>query len=283
MPDEGRITQRPTRPGADTRSVSPISVAHKITRELVVLLGWGRAILLQFAHPLVAAAVARHSGFDRNLASYVRRTHGTVSAMLALTFGTERDARAAVARITVLHDRVHGTLRSPMGIFPAGTRYSAHDPELLRWVHATLLDSLPLAYERFVGPLAKQEKDQYCAEATAVGPRLGIPQHLLPVTVAELDAYLSATYASGAVAVTDTARELAAGLLSPPLGAVGRPLVGLARLATIGLLPVPIRSAYGFVWSARHELALKGAAPLVRGFRSFLPRGLREWPAARRA
>ena len=96
VPDEGRITQRPTRPGADTRSVSPISVAHKINRELVVLLGWGRAILLQFAHPLVAAAVARHSGFDRNLASYVRRTHGTVSAMLALTFGTERDARAAV-------------------------------------------------------------------------------------------------------------------------------------------------------------------------------------------
>jgi len=97
-----------------------------------VLLGWGRTILLQFAHPLVAAAVARHSGFDRNLASYVRRTHGTVSAMLALTFGTERDARAAAAWITVLHDRVHGTLRSPMGIFPAGTRYSAHDPELLR-------------------------------------------------------------------------------------------------------------------------------------------------------
>jgi len=58
-------------------------------------------------------------------------------------------------------------------------------------VHATLLDSLPLAYERFVVPLAKQEKDQYCAEATVVGPRLGIPQHLLPVTVAELDAYLS--------------------------------------------------------------------------------------------
>ncbi len=210
------------------------SVARKINRELVVLLGWGRAVLMQFAHPLVAAGVADHSGFDENLAGYVRRTHRTVDAMLALTFGAEVDVRVMAARINAIHDRIHGTLREPMGIFPANTPYSARDLELLRWVHATLLDSLPLAYERFVGPLAPEEKDRYCSEATTVGPLLRIPGGVLPATVAELDAYLGEMYASGVIVVTETARTLATGLLSPPLGVVGRPLVDLARLTTIG-------------------------------------------------
>ena len=42
---------------------SPGRVAWKVHRERVLLLGWGRAILLQFAHPLVAAGVADHSAF----------------------------------------------------------------------------------------------------------------------------------------------------------------------------------------------------------------------------
>ena len=256
------------------------SVARKINRERVVLLGWGRAILLQFAHPLVAAGVADHSGFRQNLVGYVRRTHSTVGAMLSLTFGADDDVRAVAARINAIHARIHGKLREPTGVFPAGTAYSARDPELLRWVHATLLDSMPLAYERFVGPLAPQEKDRYCTEASAVGPLLSIPEGVLPTTVAELDAYLGEMYASGAIVVTDTARALAAGLLSPPLGVTGRPLVELARLTTIGLLPPAIRSAYGFAWDAGQERAFDGAATLVRSVRTLLPRALREWPAA---
>ena len=42
--------------------------------------------------------------------------------------------------------------KTPAGAFPAGASYSAHDAELLRWVHATLLDSIPLTYELLVGP-----------------------------------------------------------------------------------------------------------------------------------
>ncbi len=258
-------------------------VAQKINRELAVLLGWGRAVLLQFAHPLVAAGVADHSGFREDLVGYVRRTRRTVGAMLALTFGGEDDARAAAARINAVHDRIHGTLGKPSGAFPAGTRYSARDPELLRWVHATLLDSVPLAYERFVGPLSPAEKDRYCAEATMVGPLIGIPDALLPTSVAELEAYLGEMYSSGVIVVTDTARALAAGLLSPPLGIAGRPLVGLSRLTTIGLLPAAIRNAYGFAWAARDEWALECSTSLLRGVRMILPQALREWPAARAA
>ena len=52
-----------------------------------MLLGWSRAILLQLAHPLVAAGVAEHSTFRGGPLTAVARLHHTVRAMLALTFG----------------------------------------------------------------------------------------------------------------------------------------------------------------------------------------------------
>ena len=119
----------------------------------MLLLGWGRAILLQFAHPLVAAGVAEHSLFFRHPRGRVRRLRHTLQAMLDLTFGTPRRGAARGAG-DQRHPRPGQRGRSPPpdGPFPAGQRYSAHDPALLRWVHATLLDSLPLVYELYVGP-----------------------------------------------------------------------------------------------------------------------------------
>src|SRR5262245_15266928 len=125
-------------------------VARKINREAVVLLGWGRAILLQLAHPLVAAGVGDYSGFRSGARGFVRRVRGTVGGMLDLTFGTADEAQRIIDRINSIHDRVNGRLPAAVGIFPAGTPYSARDPKLLLWVHATLIDSMTVAYETFV-------------------------------------------------------------------------------------------------------------------------------------
>ena len=113
----------------------------------------GPAILLQFAHPLVARGIADHSAFRSERWCCARRLHRTLEAMLQLCFGTEREALAAAARINATHDHVHGRLSHAAGIFPKGTPYSAHDPALLAWVHATLLEMNLRAYELFVGPL----------------------------------------------------------------------------------------------------------------------------------
>jgi uncharacterized protein (DUF2236 family) len=258
------------------------AVARKINRETVVLLGWGRAILLQLAHPLVAAGVADYSKFQTDLRGYAVRARRTVGAMLAMTFGTEEDVRAIASQIRAVHNRVRGTLREAAGVFPAGTPYSAHDPELLRWVHATMLDSVPLAYELFVGPLTPDEKDRYCAEAAVIAPLLGIPDGLLPRSRAELEFYMEKMFASGEIEVTENARRLARGLLSPPLGPAS-PLFSVARLTTIGLLPSALRQAYGFAWDANHDKTLRRCIALVRQVRWCLPRMLREWPAARQA
>lgn len=257
------------------------SMVRRIHSERMTLLAWGRAVLLQFAHPLVAAGVAEHSRFDEGVVAFLLRTHRTIDAMLALTFGPPERARAAADRINAIHDRVHGTLAETAGIFPAGHSYSARDPDLLRWVHATLVESALLSWDWFVEPLSSEEKDRYCAEVAVVGPLLGVTSDSLPASVADLRAYMRAMHASGTIHVTNTARSLATRLLSPPLGLLGRPFVELVRLTAVGLLPGPVRSAYAFDWDASRERALEGTAALLRGARRLVPRGLREWPEAR--
>jgi len=261
----------------------PDSVAWKINSEIALLLGWGRAILMQFAHPLVAAGVAEHSLFLREPTGRMRRLRHTLSAMLALTFGTGEEVARAGAGINAIHDRVHGRLRDGTPAFPIGTHYSAHDPRLLTWVHATLLDSYFRVYELYVRPLTRVEKDGYCAEATGMGPVLGVPDGYLPANLADLDAYLSAMLASGEIAVTETARRLAERVVWPPAPWAMRPILGLMRLPTIGLLPPALREAYGFTWDARSEAALHRSARLVRGVLPLVPPVARYWPAARAA
>lgn len=269
-----------TGPGA---TAGPDRVSWRIHREVVLLLGWGRAILLQVAHPMVARGVWEHSGFRARARARWRRLHETLDAMLTLTFGTEAEARAVVHGINRIHDRVHGRLDAPGGPFPAGTRYSAHDPALLTWVHATCLESFLTAHERFVGPLTPAERDAYCAEAGGMEEDLGIPAGRLPRSAGALAAYLDRTYASGEIAVTDTARALARDLLRPPGLGVVPPARWLVHLTTVGLLPPTIRAAYGFRWDARHARALGATAAVVRGLLPLVPPVLRYWPKARAA
>jgi uncharacterized protein (DUF2236 family) len=248
-----------------------------------MLAGWGRAILLQLAHPLVAQGVADHSGFARDRRGRVRRLERTLRAMLALTFGTAEEAAEAAAAINKIHDRVNGPLREGAGEFGVGTGYSAHDPALLAWVHATLVDTFLLTYERFVAPLSPVERDRYCREAGGAAPLLGIPSDALPRTTDELTAYMERMLASGEIVVTGPARSVAREVLSPGLPWPAHPLLALARLTTVGLLPPPIREAYGFEWSPRRERALGLLSAATRRSLPLLPPLVRHWPAARRA
>ena len=260
----------------------PGSVSWKVNREILVIAVWGRAILLQLAHPLVAAGVAHHSAFGGSLTSSVRRLASTIGAMLSLTFGTDDEAIGTAAGINGIHDRVAGRLGEPAGTFGASQRYSAHDAELLRWVHATLLDSIPLAYERLVGPLTPEERDRYCEEAAIMEPLLDIPSGLLPRNSAELNTYMREMLDSGHLVVTDTSRKLAGSMLFPPgwrfMWLAYRPV----QLITIGLMPPAIREGYGFTWTSSDARALARWTAVLRLLRKATPRFIREWPAARR-
>jgi uncharacterized protein (DUF2236 family) len=259
------------------------SIGWRLQREIVLLLAWGPAILLQLAHPLVAQGIADHSAFRADPRGRLRRFFHTLDAMLELCFGTAAQAGAVLARINGIHDRVHGHLPGAAGAFPAGTPYSAHDPALLAWVHATLLDMNVRVYELCVGPLSVDEKDRYCAEASAIEAPLGIPPGRLPRSFGALARYMDTMLTGGDIAVTDTARTLAQAILYPLVPRPAAPAMALVRLSTIGLLPVGIRQGYGFSWRTRQEAMLRLFAGLVRSALRVTPPIVRHWPAARRA
>jgi uncharacterized protein (DUF2236 family) len=258
-------------------------IGWKLQREIVLLLAWAPAILLQLAHPLVAQGIADHSSFRTQRRGRTRRLYHTIDAMLQLCFGTEAQAQATLARINAIHDRVNGNLTGAAGVFPVGTHYSAHDPALLAWVHATLLDMNLRVYERYVGPLSVAEKDRYCDEASAIEKPFGIPAGRLPRSFDELNRYMDAMLASGEIAVTDDARLLAREILHPPAPRPAAPALGLVRLQTIGLLPPKIQAGYGFSWSPRREAWVATSARIVRTTLRLTPPVIRHWPAARRA
>ncbi len=163
---------------------------------------------MQFAHPLIAAGVGDHSSFKSGRIDRFKRLHGTVRAMLSLTFGDEDIAFRTAQDINKIHDRVNGVLKFDAGRFPAGTPYSAHDPVLLHWVLMTLLDSIPLAYTRMIGPLSPDEEDRYCQESARLGRWLGIPEDMLPQSMDAVRTEVRRVMASGDLVVTNTAREL---------------------------------------------------------------------------
>jgi uncharacterized protein (DUF2236 family) len=274
-------TRERLRAASVTRS-GPGSTSWKVNREIIVIAGWGRAILLQLAHPLVAAGVDRHSSFRGSLTASLGRLRSTVGAMLSLTFGDEEEAISAAAGINVIHDRVSGRLPAPAGMFSAGETYSAHDAELLRWVHATLLDSVPLTYELLVGPLTPEERERYCAEAAVMEPLLDIPAGLLPRNPAELDAYMRDILGSGRIAVTPASRALARAVLFPPRWRLFWPAFRPVQLITIGLLPAAVRQAYGFEWTQRDARALARWTTALKLLRRLLPAFVREWPSSRK-
>ena len=144
---------------ATSEALAPDDVVRRVNGERLTLIGWTRAILLQIAHPLVAAGVFEHSGFRGSPVAAAARLHHTVKAMLALTFGDDAGRRRALEGILTIHRRVNGKLPEAVGVFPAGTPYSAEDPALVLWVHVTLLESLPLVYELLVAPLTASEHD----------------------------------------------------------------------------------------------------------------------------
>jgi uncharacterized protein (DUF2236 family) len=256
------------------------ATARRINAERLVLLGWSRAILLQFAHPLIAAGVYDHSAFRANSWVAARRLRQTVRAMLALTFGRQADAERTIEHIRAIHRRVRGELACPVGPFPAGTPYSAEDPALVMWVHATLLESVPLFYELLVGPLGESEHDAYCRDAASVAVALGASANDVPMSRRALLAYLGRAYSSGQIVVGAQARELAARVLAP-FGKWAAPATLFTRLLTVGTLPAHVRRDYALVWTSRDQRIFELVVPQVRLIRKIVPRATATWRPAR--
>ena len=261
---------------------SPGGITWTIAGERLALLAWPRAILLQLAHPMVAAGVAQHSSFRASPFAPFTRLHATVGAMRRLTFGTDEEAGAVVRRILGIHDRVNGTLHEAAGTHAGGTRYSAHDPALLLWVHATLVDSHVRILEQVLRPFTPNERDRYCRETAPLAVVLGATPHDVPRTWPQLQDFITAQIESGSVTVGADARTLGPAVLRPPLGWLVWPLQYAGELVTVGSLPASIRDGYGFCWNARRERRRQRLVATLRALRRLTPDLIARWPEARR-
>jgi uncharacterized protein (DUF2236 family) len=241
---------------------APESVIRRLGNSpLVPMFGGGTAVLLQVAHPLVAAGVVYHSDYHRDL---WRRLLRTLQALYLITYGSKEEAERAGAAVRAVHARVRGTTREQLGPFPAGSRYDASDPELMLWVHATLVMTSLSVYRRFVAPLTTDEQEDYYRAMAVVAQVFGLPGSAIPATLADFREYLRERLVSTEICVTAPARDVAKVILEVPLPAPLRLLAPAHRLATAALLPQRLREEYGLDWSRAHAVRLAMAAPSLR-------------------
>ena len=257
---------------------SPHSMIWQVDREMALLLAGGRALLLQLAHPKVAAGVAQYSRFQLNP---LARLQSTMSAMWSIGFDESAKAYATLERVGNIHKRVHGTVEDHEAV-ARGISYDARDPQLLMWVHATLIDSAMVAYDLFVKPLSLQEKARYYEESKKLAELFDIPNAIVPRSLGEFSAYFDKMIQGNTIAVGPTARSLAHDIVYPTPWIL-RPAAPLFRVVTAGLLPERLRSAYGLKWNGPREKVFWLFARLFRLLLPFIPGPVRIVPNARAA
>ena len=246
----------------------PHSILWRVNRESAVALAGTCAVLMQFAHPKVAAGVRDHSRYQVDAVGRLRRT---MDLTLAIVFGPRPAAMQAVRAINARHRAVRGP------------GYSAMDPELLLWVHATLVHSAIRGYRALVGSLTDAEADQYYQDTKAIGVLLGIPCELYPARVEGLEEYLHRMIESGEVAVGADAKRMADHVLRPGFRGVPRLAFAPVTVITAGLLPPALREGYGLKWGRAQRAAFAACRIALPRLVAIAPRPVRLLPPARHA
>lgn len=153
------------------------SVSWRVFRNpLALFVGGVMAVLLELAEPRVRAGVWEHTSFRTAPRQRLQRTG--LAAMVTV-YGPRSVAERMIADVTRLHARVHGRT-------PEGVPYSARDPELLAWVHATAAYGFVTAYSHYVQPLSPAQLDRYYAEGRESAALFGAAG--APLSVLSLEA-----------------------------------------------------------------------------------------------
>jgi uncharacterized protein (DUF2236 family) len=255
-------------PDPDPGLFGPDSVTWIVMREPRLLLAAGRALLMQAANPLVAQGAIVHSTYKSDPYGRLERT---VRWVTVVCFGTTKEAERISGRVNGLHRPVAGTLPAENATprVPAGTPYSASDPGLLRWVHASFVDTMLVAHDALVGGLSKDERDTFVREWDAVGRLMGLSQSQTWPGAAALRRYVDKDIRIGQALPGAGSREVAETVLHPPVRSrMLRPGMDTLAFVATGLLPSELRRGYGLHWTPAHAAAF---AALIRSLRLATP------------
>ena len=142
-------------------------------REPRLLLAAGRALLLQAANPLVAQGAIEHSTYEP---IHTGGSSGPSGGSRSSASGPRKKpngSRGGSAGCINPSPGAPGRQRDVQG--PGGDPYSASDPGLLRWVHASFVDTMLVAHDALIGGLSNVSRDTFVREWDAVARLMGLP------------------------------------------------------------------------------------------------------------
>jgi uncharacterized protein (DUF2236 family) len=250
------------------------SIARMVHGERSVGLLYGqRALLIGALEPLTYTGTmmsTRAADFP------FRRLARTAKIQETILLGTRAEADKALAAVHQLHERVKGTLSEQAGAHPAGTPYSAFDPELMLWTLAVIADSGRAMYETMVRPLSPDEREGLWQDYVRFGELFGLPRSEVPASHREFSAWWEERLSSPDLQATAHGLEMA------PLVAFRQPVPAAARGNIVaqnhiikGTLPPRVREIFGIHWSGAHERGFRAMAAAHRRARHLFPRKMR--------
>jgi uncharacterized protein (DUF2236 family) len=247
------------------------SLLRTAQEERLVGLFYGqRALAIGALHPVNYTGTSRATG---GRARPFRRLARTARDFEAIFLGTRAEADRVLAKVRTLHERVKGELPEDAGPHPAGTPYSAFDPQLMLWTMAVIADSTEHFYELFVRRLRDWEREALWQDFVRFAELFGMPRAVAPPTYAAFRAWWDERMASDELHLTDEARYMGRAVaFEIPMPAVNQPGKRVHDLVMLGSLPPRVRELYGLAWTPAQARAFKVAVASMRGMRALAPR-----------
>jgi uncharacterized protein (DUF2236 family) len=245
-----------------------------VQQERAVGLLYGqRALGIGALAPLNYVGTRLHT---RALDKPFQRLVRTAKMFETIFFGTREQADEVLQTVRYLHKRVEGVIPEDAGPFPAGTPYSANDPELMLWTVAVMADSAQVFYELFVARMAPHEREALWQDYIRFAELFGMPREAAPPSYPEFRRWWDDRLAREDAYLTDEARYVGSAIMCEiPVPATHQPAMKVHNLIVLGSLPPRVRELYGLRWSSRHAAAFRAAVAGLRAQRPLQPRRLR--------
>ena len=241
------------------------SLLRQVHGERVVGLFYGsRALCVGAANPLTYVATAIHSA---NLQAPFGRLAHTAQMIEAIILGSREEADRLLVRVRAVHKRVIGSLPVDAGRYPAGTRYSALDPELMLWTLAVIADSARYFFELFVQPLTDRDKEMLWQDYLRLGELFGMPRATAPATYTQFTEWWH-TCLNSKLCLTDEAYHAGYDTaFKLPIPTYASPIRPLYRMIMLGSLPCQVRDLYGLSYTTKDEAKFSQAVKVMRFLR----------------
>jgi uncharacterized protein (DUF2236 family) len=247
----------------DVGYFGPDSMMWKVNKEITVLFGGARALLMHAAHPLIAAGARQTSFYQRDP---WKRLIRTLSLQNSLTFGTKEEADESANRINKLHEVINGKDEI------SGGYYDALDHEQLLWVHACLQISSIYFYEKTVGKLSEEEKNMYHKENSLAAKLVLVDTKLMPKTHNELKEWVIAkSREKNYLMKTDVAMDVYDIIGGGPVPKHIKPIWPFIAFTAFNTLPNEFKNLYGIKSSKLKLLIVNINLLLLKFTRPLLP------------